>query len=433
MAIGILIIAFVIETAFAAYCIITKSSQKKVRNLARIGALAVLVILALTSVVEWSFRWYGLAALLFIWAVLGVWSLVSKKEDKKAYQSGRIIGKAIFMVLLAAIALIPAFVFPEHKIIDTTGEFTVATTSYTYTDENRIETYTDTGENRKVNVEFWYPEETDGTYPLIVFSHGATGIKTSNESLYNELASHGYVVCSIDHPYQALSTTDADGNRTWMDMGYLQELKAEDAKSDKPQSYAYYQKWMKIRTGDINFVIDHILAEAKRNDAETAYRLIDTEKIGVMGHSLGGSAALGIGRIRDDVSAVIALESPFMYDIQGVKDNEFIFTGDKYPVPVLNVYSDSSWSHLSEWAQYAENFSLLSDKDENTFNVHIRGVGHLDLTDLALTSPFFTRILSGQKSETDPVYCLKTINQLSLEFFDRYLKGEGEFTPSETW
>jgi len=95
---------------------------------------------------------------------------------------------------------------------------------------------------------------------------------------------------------------------------------------------------MGIRMGDINFVIDHILAETKSSNIDRVYELIDTAEIGVMGHSLGGSAALGIGRMRGDVSAVIALESPFMYDIEGVKDGEFVFINEEYPVPVLNVY-----------------------------------------------------------------------------------------------
>ena len=116
-------------------------------------------------------------------------------------------------------------------------------------------------------MELWYPQNAAGRYPLIIFSHGATGIKSSNQSLFRELTSHGYVVSSIDHPYHSLYTTSEGGHTTWIDMGYLQELKAEDARSDKQQSYAYYQKWMKLRTDDINFVLDYTLAEAKRDDA----------------------------------------------------------------------------------------------------------------------------------------------------------------------
>jgi len=279
----------------------------------------------------------------------------------------------------------------------------------------------------------WFPKNADTTFPLIVFSHGAFGMKTSNKSLYNELASHGYVVCSIDHTYQCLYTKGDDGHTILMDMGYMKEVAAEDSQSDIQKSYEYYQKWMKIRTGDINFVIDHILSEAKNTDADTVYKLVDKSKIGVMGHSLGGSAALGIGRMREDVSAVIALESPFMCDIEGVKNGGFVFTDKIYPVPVLNIYSDGIWSILSKRPQYAENSALLLNTNASAFNSHISGVGHLTLTDLALESPLLTRIINGKKSTTDTYYCLKTINKVCLEFFDSYLKGEHKFTSSGTY
>ena len=35
----ILIIAFIVEAAFATYCIVTKSNQRQIRNFMRIGAL----------------------------------------------------------------------------------------------------------------------------------------------------------------------------------------------------------------------------------------------------------------------------------------------------------------------------------------------------------------------------------------------------------
>jgi dienelactone hydrolase len=428
MRIIVLFIAAIIESAFAVYCIRSKSNQKRTRSIVSAGIFILFIVFALASIIKWSFRWYALAALLFVWAVLGALSLIRNKEDKKEYKRRRIIRKAICMFLLVVIALAPAFAFPEYEMIETTGEFKVATVLYTYTDKNRMETYTDTGENRKLNVEFWYPKGTEGMYPLVVFSHGSFGIRTSNESLYNELASHGYVVASIDHTYQCLYTADVDGNKTSIDMEYMKEVSTQDAHSAKQQSYEYFQKWMGIRKGDINLVIDYILTEGDNHDVNRVYKLVDKEKIGVMGHSLGGSAALGIGRNREDVSAVIALESPFMDDIEGVKDNEFVFNDEVYPVPVLNVYSDGTYSHLSEWAQYAENYALLSKTTATAFNAYIQGVGHLTLTDLALTSPFLTRFLNQQKSETDTEYCLKTINKLTLEFFDCYLKGEGQFT-----
>ncbi|MGV8904972.1 MAG: alpha/beta hydrolase family protein [Acetobacterium sp.] len=424
------LIAVAIEIALAVFCIITKSNQKKASSIIRIAVFTSFVLLAVLPIIDWSFRYYALAALLILLAVMGAVNLFLKKEEKRTYRQARIVLKAIGMTALIFIVTLPAIIFPQNKVVvAATGDYQVSTANYTYTDTSRIESYTDTGENRKLNVEMWYPENADGQYPLVVFSHGAFGVKSSNESLYNELASHGYVVCSIDHTYQCFDTTDKDGNTIVIDMGYMAECSAEDARSNRQQSYEYYQKWMKIRTDDINFVIDYILSEAKNNDPDPAYKLVDQAKIGVMGHSLGGAAALGIGRMREDVGAVIALESPFMCDIVGVENGEFVFKDDIYPVPVLNVYSDSSWSILGDRPQYAENYGLLSGNTNPTaFNVYISGIGHLGLTDFALTSPLLADIFSGMKSTTDTKYCLKTINKVCLEFFNTYLKGDGEFT-----
>ena len=218
-----------------------------------------------------------------------------------------------------------------------------------------------------------------------------------------------------------------------LDRSFMREILAEDAKSDKAQSYEYYQKWMGIRTGDINFVIDYALSQAASSDPNHVYALIDTTTIGVMGHSLGGSAALGIGRTRHDVGAVIALESPFLCDIVGVNNGEFVWNEETYPTPVLNIYSDSSWGHLDEWPQYAVSSKLLVDTEATAYTVHVQGAGHLTLTDLALTSPFLTRMLNRQKAGIHTEYCLTTIGQLALEFFDCYLKGTGAFAPQAVY
>ena len=128
-------------------------------------------------------------------------TLIRGGATTKEYRGKRIVRRAVLSLFLAFVGLTPALVFPEHGTVATTGEFAVATATYNYTDPNRVETYTATGEHRQLSVELWYPQDADGTYPLVVFSHGGTATKSSNTSLYNELASHGYVVTAVDHAY----------------------------------------------------------------------------------------------------------------------------------------------------------------------------------------------------------------------------------------
>lgn len=433
MGIIMFLIAVVVEIMFGVFCIITKSNQQRLRNIIRIIAFTSFVIFSILSVIDWSLRYYTLVALLLLLAIKGAVGLINKKQEKRQYKKVRTVMKAIGMTVLILLATLPSIIFPQYVPIKPTGSYQIETAAYTYTDPDRIETYTDTKKSRKLNVEMWYPKNAEGTYPLIVFSHGALGIRTSNKTFFNELASWGYIVCSIDHTFQCLYTADENGHVTLVNNSYLKELTAENAKADKQQSYEYYQKWMKIRTDDINFVIDYILGQSKSPAPDKVYALVDVTKIGVMGHSLGGSSALGIGRMRKDVGAAIALESPFLCDIKGVKNNKFDFEGEKYPIPVLNVYSDSSWEHLGDWPQYAENHALLTTAYPTAFNAHITGAGHFTLTDLALTSPFLTRIFNGQKSTATTEYCLKVINKVCREFFDCYLKGGRQFISDGTY
>ncbi len=339
--------------------------------------------------------------------------------ERRRKIAARIGVGTILIIVLSIMAL-----FPPYQPITPSGSYKVITVRHTYIDPNRIEEFNESGENRKVNVVFWFPENAqDGeTFPLIVFSHGGLGTENSNESLYLELASHGYVVASIGHPYHTLWTKDEAGHITLINGEYFKDIQRENAKKDKEQSYRLYGEWMKTRTDDINFVIDTITANAA-NKNTGVYALVDTATIGAIGHSLGGSAMLAIPRQRDDVDAVIALESPFLYDVVGVENDEFVWTDQPYLVPTLNIYSDSSWDHLSEWSQYARNHEFLINAPEDVFSLYLPGRGHFSMTDLSLASPLLTRLFEGGQTNHDREGYLRNVNLACLEFFDRYLKN----------
>ena len=55
------------------------------------------------------------------------------------------------------------------------------------------------------------PALTPQKFPVLVFSHGYTGIPSAYTALLEDLASHGYAVLSIVHPYEATAATLADG------------------------------------------------------------------------------------------------------------------------------------------------------------------------------------------------------------------------------
>jgi dienelactone hydrolase len=419
----LLILLLLLEVVLAVYRIKTHSMQQRQTAVLRTAFLLVLITLCTLSVLTWGFRYYALSAVLVISAVVNAARFLNKMVTATKLQPTRIILKTVGMSALLIISMIPAIIFPEYRPLPTTGEYQVVTTTRYLCDESRIETYAKHDGARTLVAEFWYPSDAKGNFPLVVFSHGSFGTRTSNETLYRELASHGYVVCSIDHTYQCFYTTDKSGNVLLMSSEFMGEILSENAKEDKQKSLELYRKWMDVRVGDINFVIDTIKA-----DSDILYGLINTDKIGVIGHSLGGSAALGIGRMRSDIGAVVALEAPFMCDILDIENDEFVFESTAYPVPVLNVYSDSLWTHLAKWPQYEKNVHLLSGSEKDAYSLHIAGVGHLSLTDLSLASPILTRILNGHAASVSAEDCLRLINKECLAFFDCYLKGIGAFS-----
>ncbi|MBY0123578.1 alpha/beta hydrolase [Bacillus sp. S/N-304-OC-R1] len=430
----LLVITLILEIAFSAYCLGTKQNHKKMKNWIRIAIFIAFILLTLTSVVEWSFRWILLAGLLFILAVIATVSLIRNKTNTKTFKASKVVWKSIMMIFVFVFALTPAIVFPQHKSPKVTGEYEVGTAAYTYTDKNRIEEFTDNGDNRFVNVEFWYPKNAHETYPLLVFSHGASGIKTSNTSTYTELASHGYVVVSIDHPYHSFYTASEDGKTALMNDEYKSEVANanKDGVYTNEEVYGLIQKWMKLRTDDMNFVIDTILTKAK-SDNDPIYQLINTEKIGVFGHSMGGAASVWLGRQRSDIDAVVNIDAPFFSDLVYKKDiNDFVARDEDFKTPLFNIYSDDVWDQLDSNSTYVAN-KADNEHFKDAYTVHFKGAKHLSLTDLPLFSPILANVIQGGKADIEQYYCIETENELILQFFDYELKGIGHFAPEKTY
>jgi dienelactone hydrolase len=431
----LLLITLIFEISFAIYCMITKQKHKNVKNGIRIAFFIGFIILTLSSVIVWSFRWVLLGALLFVLAAKGTFSLIRNKPTNKRFKASSIVWKSIILLPALVFAFAPAIVFPQHLSPNTTGDYEVATSTYTYVDKNRIEEFTSNGDNRMVNVEFWYPKNTDETFPLLVFSHGAYGVKASNTSTYNELASHGYVVVSIDHPYHSFYTASEDGTRALINTDYNREVDNANKEGiyTKEELNGLIQKWMKLRTDDMNFVIDTILGKAKTADNNSVYQHINIEKIGVFGHSMGGAASVWLGRERNDISAVVNIDAPFFSELVYQKEtDDFVASTEDYTTPLLNIYSDDVWGQLDNNSTYVAN-NLNNEPFKDAYTTHLKGTKHLSLTDLPLFSPILANILQGGKAEKDQYDTIKTENKLILEFFDSTLKGIGQFEPKESY
>ena len=308
---------------------------------------------------------------------------------------------AFVLILLITLKLI---VFPPVRAIPTTGAYKIASEDYWVT-EDITDPYTEDG-LRQIQVRKWSPVDCGEDNPVIIASHGSCGTVDNNLSLYRELASHGYIVLAVGHPGQAIKVTYENGKSAGPSGRFLKQMTAADPNKDPDYALGVFREWMDIRTADLNAVMDDYLIHH------------ENEKFIVIGHSLGGSAAYAMARIRDDVAGCIALEAPFMYDITGTLNGSFVFDTSDYDVPLLNVYSDSGYPRLREWRQYENNVRFLDAGNDNYTNIHYEGIGHMGLCDLSLASPLIASMLDGRLQTKDARSQLAILNRDCMSWIE---------------
>jgi dienelactone hydrolase len=208
-----------------------------------------------------------------------------------------------------------------------TGGSPVGTRVMRFVDSTREDPYLSNGTKRELLVRFWYPapSETacnaadytspevwshfsqllgvtlpqvstnscldarvsDGAHPVVVFSHGFTGTFTDYTFLFEDLASRGYVVASVNHTYEATAVEFPDGRLEKSVFGsYLTNYVRSDA-----QALAFA---VSVRLDDLKFVLNEMEGLNAGLDSHFAAKL-DLSRIAIAGHSLGGlTAILGV-------------------------------------------------------------------------------------------------------------------------------------------
>ncbi len=420
------------------------------RVFVRAGEMVLFLLVLLLPQAAWDLRFKLCFFVLVIRIVTALVTYLLKRQKASGSQSKA--GAAANMclgILVLGLALIPAFLFNRYEGLETTGTYDVKETSAILVDESRLETFETDGSNREVPIHIYYPDienAGDDSFPLVIFSHGAFGYYQSNLSTYMELASHGYVVISLDHPYHSFFTKDSEGKLITVNPEFLQEVMLVNEESiSEEEVLKLSRKWLELRTADMNFVLDSVKeakAEDKCGDAwftisDQAEKEIlhilamtDTEQIGLMGHSMGGAASVTVGRIREDIDAVIDLDGTMLGEQLSYEDDAYQYYEEPYPVPLLAIDDENHYLEgESAGVLYVNRWVLKNAIDsEHTYFV---GSGHMNFTDLPLFSPILASLLGT--GTVDATECVQTMNEIILQYFDQYLKGMGEAIIMESY
>ena len=341
------------------------------------------------------------------------------------------------------------------------GPCAVGTRYLHFRDESRPEPFTaDTEDVRQLAVQVWYPtDEREGVaapylraaellpvpewwktlkahawldapvsrlgapFPMLVFSHGWGEYAAQNTVLMEELASHGYAVFAISHPYESKLWFGPSGEPMTLDMQSA-ELQARLKEQSNPEVLALFPKLQAASTDeereavlrrtaellpkmliessslwsqDISFVIGET-AKLTTDEGPFAGRL-DASRIGVVGMSLGGIAAGNVCLTDERCRAGVNLDGGTYAQLDATIARPFLFMSSE------------------RYRGYDEVF--LSNTAGPSYAIVVGGSDHYNYADICLLDP--PHVMVG---DIKPARMLAIINAYVLAFLDQHLKGE---------
>ncbi len=314
----------------------------------------------------------------------------------------------------------------------TTGPNKVGTRVMELVDKSRNDPYLATGTKRELLVRFWYPamgaqgckvaEYTSagvwsylsqlkgvalprvttnscwnapmagGPHPVVVFTHGYTGTFTDYSFLFEDLASRGYVVASVDHTYEATAVEFPDGRLAKSVVGsYL----AQGARSDEKT----LTRAVLIRLDDLKFVVN----ELERLNATVRGPFagqLDMTRVALAGHSLGG------------LTALLGVEAEPRFRAGVVLDGmlpEGIPFGTQTPMLILNAGNEG-------WGE--NDCRLWNSLRGSRLSVNLKGAEHVTPTDAVWLARHAIKTGSMGPEKT-----VAAVRDYVAAFLDAHLRG----------
>jgi len=247
------------------------------------------------------------------------------------------------------------------------------------------------------DVALWKPTGAtpDTGYPAIVFSHGFSGCNTQSTFLMEALAQAGYLVLAPNHK-DARCGSAREQEKRWYPGKLLGSRPQEPFRKEGAWSDATY----KDRAADIKALLDAVLGGKSFQGIA-----VDSHRISIAGHSLGGYTALGLAGAWPSwkdrrIKAVLAMAAYC---------SPYVLKGDlrHMNVPVMYQGGTRDLGVTPTVKRFSGAYDLSSAPK---YYVEFDGAGHFAWTNL-------------QKDYQD------MIDAYSVAFFNHYLKGKTDPDP----
>jgi dienelactone hydrolase len=391
--------------------------------------------------------------------LLLVWQLLPALVHGMRRQWPKIVMTSLVLVL-CAVTIGFSLVAPMFSLPKPTGPYQVGTrTLYMVDTSRREDAVSDPGWNRELVVQVWYPAEpsknhlapyrvpgetklnrsyqsivwtnsrTDaplakqnGPFPVLLFGHGIGGSRAQDTFLTEELASHGYVVVSVDHPFIAKRVAIPGRGVVLLSKEFDYPaynpgiLSADEMRERWNKELA---KW----TADDLFVLNALHAASL--DAKSPwYGGLNTDLAGAFGHSFGGSASLQLCSLDPRVKSAINMDG---WSLAGItyrtSDRPMMFMYEAGTSPTSEQLRSADQGERTEAEIDAADMEVIdtSLKQFGGYKLYIAGAQHMDFTDQSLFSPLH------RLTETGPIppdRMHEILRAYVLAFFDKTIYGK---------
>lgn len=388
-------------------------------------------------------RWQLIPALILSGELIFICSITFLREIPVPSTLGG-VGCIAFGAAMASYCIFPSFGLPKPS-----GAYPVGTVVLHLVDHNRRETLGGDGNDyRELMVQMWYPamrsdldqarpssflrrrgrsalnaelSGAKGAYPILIFSPSWHGQRGQNLFQVEDLASHGFVVIGIDHPYSSRITVFPDGR-----VARAKPVQFWDLSSDQAlqASNRHNETVVRIRVADVEFLLAELERLNREGSGSKFSERLDLSRLGVFGYSFGGAVAAqacwqdqrfkaGIdmdGTLYGEV-ADAGVSQPFMFMVETTK-------------PPARARLDSANPEKRRFARLLErDFEEQRNSMERHggFWLGISGVQHANFTD----PPAFPTVgyYLEEAGTINPVRAMRIVNAYTLAFFERYVNN----------
>lgn len=361
-----------------------------------------------------------------------------------------------------------------------TGPYFIGTENLFFTDKSRKEKLTlKWGDKRSLQIKIWYPADSKGQkvndylkdyagtvlwenyrifnddksffdslktyqtfsyqnipisnkqakFPLIIFSPGYYfGLDDFYCSLMENLASNGYIVVSITHPYDQVITNTAEGKiinikKYRVTKAYLQWKKVEFMHTRHPDTTnthqvnrilkAYlrgmriFKKSVHLWVRDAQFIMDTLKQINDKDASNRWYGKIDFTKVGSLGQSVGGAVAGQLCFEDERIKAGVNLDCFQFGDLYRHAMNKpfLLMQSESYPL----------WG-IANKVIYANTKPL--------YTINIKNSRHFIFSDCCLFPVKANKKMDALIGPGNSMQNVILINKNLIEFYDHFLNNK---------